>query len=215
MSCACRIELAAELGADALFDEGVEAARNACVAGATLAAAAITASAWYDNPLSGAPALRECMARLGSNPLEVTAWQRSFAPSVHPETHDAGFAPGFGFVSEPQAERVLAAARRLAACPRAERLRFYLTHAAALADAGALNPAGLAALVFCDHALSSDDAEGEYLLCRVGVALREAARARRRGLAHFPFFSEAYCYEGSAPRAQRRNLRDAMQRVGL
>lgn len=214
MSCECRALLASELAGEALFDQGVEAARNACVAGATLAAAAITASAWYDNPLTGTRALLDCMAKLDEAPLSLEAWQRAFAPGVHPETHDECFSPGFGFVSEEQADCLLRAARRLAGCPRAERLRFYVAHCSEL-GLGALNAAGLTGLVFSDHAVSLDDAEREFLLCRVDVAMQQAARARSNGLARFPFFSEAYVYEGSSPEPRSRSLSAAMRRVGL
>ncbi|HET9929830.1 MAG TPA: hypothetical protein VFQ35_04050 [Polyangiaceae bacterium] len=213
MSCVCRAALANELAAEALFDEGVEAARNACVAGATLAAAAITASAWYDNPLTGARALRDCLEKLGALPLSVDAWRAAFAPGVHPETGDA-FAPGFGYVEPRQESWLLASASRLAECPRAEKLRFYLSHCHPM-PSSRLNVAGLAALVYCDHGLSLDDAEREFLLCRVDVALREAARARTLGIARFPFFSDAYFYEGASPPARTRSLSEAMRRVGL
>ncbi len=215
MSCRCRALLANALAHEALFDEGVEAARNACVAGATLAAAAITASAWYDNPLTGTSALLDCLAKLDELPLSLEAWQQAFSPSTHPETQDESFSPGFGFVSEEQGACLLSAARRLAECPEAERLRFYLARSCELGFDKALNAAGLAALVYSDHAVSADDAEREFLLSRVDVAIREAAGARSRGLAHFPFFSEAYVYEGTSPKARSRDLSDAMRRVGL
>src|SRR5690348_16970803 len=100
--------LAAELARQALFDEGVEAARNACVAGAPTAAAVITAAAWYDNPLTGAPALLGCMALVSPLPLgDVTAWLDALRPAPHPTTGDPGFTPGFGFVSAAQAGAVV------------------------------------------------------------------------------------------------------------
>ena len=74
-----------ELTQPACFDEGVEVARNACVAGASLAAAVISAGAYYDNPLSGVPALRACMKRLAVLPLELRAWQQALAPAPDPE----------------------------------------------------------------------------------------------------------------------------------
>jgi hypothetical protein len=215
MSCHCRAHLANALANEALFDEGVEAARNACVAGATLAAASITASAWYDNPLTGTRALLDCLAKLDELPLSLEAWQRAFAPRTHPETQDDSFSPGFGFVSEEQGACLLSAACRLADCPEAERLRFYLSHSGGLGFDEALNAAGLAAFVYSDHAVSADDAEREFLLSRVDVAIREAARARSRGIAHFPFFSEAYIYEGTSPKARSHDLSEAMRKVGL
>src|SRR3954467_10792363 len=75
------------------FDEGVEAARNACVAGAPLAAAAITAAAWYDNPFTGPPALRAWRQRLGPLPLTLEAWLDALVPSIAAETDGACFSP--------------------------------------------------------------------------------------------------------------------------
>ncbi|HMA91428.1 MAG TPA: hypothetical protein VKP30_02035, partial [Polyangiaceae bacterium] len=51
-----------------LYDEGIEAARNACAGGASIASAAITAAAFYDSPLDGIHALRACMDSLQSLP---------------------------------------------------------------------------------------------------------------------------------------------------
>ena len=215
MSCQCYAQLANELAQEELFDAGVEAARNACVAGATLAAAAITASAWYDNPLTGARAVLECMARLRDVGTDLDAWLRAFAPGSHPETADE-WSPGFGFVDPAPARVLVTSAARLSACPLAAKLRFFLADADALTrQSGALNVAGLAALVFSDHDCANHEAERRFLLARVDVAMREAARARHFGIARFPFFTESYVYEGSSPPARRSNLAAAMRRVGL
>ncbi|MGC4087088.1 MAG: hypothetical protein QM756_04130 [Polyangiaceae bacterium] len=216
MSCSCCARLHRELGAAELFDAGVEAARNACVAGASLASAAITASAWYDNPLCGAGALRECMQRLGALPLELSAWIEAFSPRVHPETSDPDWVPGFGFVSLPQRGSVLRAAERLRGCASGSRLGFFLEHQRAItALAGPLNGTGLAALVFSDHGLSLDDAERCFLLAHLDVALAQAASARRAGLAKFPFFTESYVYEGERPPLRQIDMQALMRQVGL
>jgi len=220
MNCACRLELMSELAHEALHDEGVEAARNACVAGAPLASAAITASAWYDNPLTGAPALRECLRRLNGLSRGAAAFAAAFVPATHPETSDPGWAPGFGFVTELQAATLLAAAERLRvsveACKGPGMLGFFLAHAHdIMATSGPLNAAGLTALVFADHAASSDAAERAFLLARLDVALDQAARARAAGLAQFPFFAKEYIFEGTSPPVRRFDLETLMQRVGL
>jgi hypothetical protein len=220
MKCACRHELARELGHEALFDEGVEAARNACVAGAPLASAAITASAWYDNPLTGAPALRECLRRLSDLPRTLGAFASAFRPRIHPKTEDADWSPGFGFVTAPQTSALLAASERLRVCVEAcvgpGWLAFFVAHSRAIEGAcGPLNAAGLTALVFADHAGSADAAERTFLVARLDVALAEAALARAAGLARFPFFSKEHVFEGSSPAPRRFDLEALMQRVGL
>jgi hypothetical protein len=217
-------DLIRELADGGLFDEGVEAARNACVAGASIASAAITAAAWYDNPLTGAPAVIECMARLSGLPFEVEGWVEALKPRSHPETSDPEFSPGFGFVGAAQGEAIIAACARLlqariqAAGGRAgaPRSAFFLEHRRAIeAAAGRLNQAGLAALVFLDCAVDRDEAERTFLVCRIETAIAEAQRARSRGLSAFPFFAESYVYEG--PRRPERSLDlDAVRRkMGL
>src|SRR5512133_222966 len=170
------IQLAHELSAVTLFDEGVEAARNACVAGASIAAAAITAAAWYDNPLTGVPALRDCMALLAALPLELEAWQTALAGRSHPETMDPNYTPGFGFVSELQAEAILESCKRLvAACgfrPEAAHSAYFLRHHQELfSTSGALNHVGLAALLFVDHHVGIEESERRFLVWRIEVAV--------------------------------------------
>jgi hypothetical protein len=213
------VRLAAELGARALWDEGVEAARNACVAGASIAAAAITAAAYYDNPLTGIGALSACMQRLEPLPLELSAWRAALAPRACLRA-GAELSPGFGFVTPVQAERVLAACERLCAeepplCT--PRCRFLLEHAPELcALAGPLNPAGLTALCFLDHGRDTEHAERHFLAWRTDIAVAEAQRARRAGLGAFPFLSEHFAYEGEWPPPPRPRDRAALlASVGL
>jgi hypothetical protein len=203
-----------------MFDAGVEVARNASVAGATLASAAIAASAWYDNPLTGTGALRECLRTLSDLPYQLPAWRAAWAPRPQPETMDPDWVPGFGFVTSEQERAVLSAAARLhqarRGCAAEDRLGFFLKHATRLADvSGALNATGLAALVLADHSTPVDEAEQMYLMARLDAAIREAARARAAGLHKFPFFSQQYCYEGSSPPVRRLDLDALMQQVGL
>ena len=197
-------DLGRELAAEALFDEGVEAARNACVAGASIAAAAITAAAWYDNPLTGTPALLACMEKVGPLPLDVERWTAALAPTRHPETGDPDFAPGFGFLGGPRAEAVHMACARLVGAREggqgAPRGAFFLEHRRAIEDvAGPLNQAGLAALLFLDHGIDATSAERMFLVWRIETAIGEAQRARSAGLARFPFFQESYVYDGHRP----------------
>lgn len=220
MSCDCSASLARELGQSALFDEGVETARNACVAGASLAAAAIAASAWYDNPLTGTGALRECLARLRGLAHCADNWARAWGPIRHPDTGDPDWVPGFGFITTEQASAVSRAAVRLhgsrRGCCTDDHLGFYVRNRAALTPlCGDLNATGLAALVFADHALASDAAERKYLLARLDVAMLEASRARAGGIAAFPFFSNEYRYEGTSPSPRKLDLGVLMKRVGL
>lgn len=192
--------LAALLDSPELWDQGVEAARNACVAGAPLAAAAISAAAYYDSPLVGARALRALMQRLFAAPLELTGWRAALAPSAHPETLDPNFAPGFGYIDERGAQAVLNGCRTLYSITRGARLAFYVEHARALhAELGPLNVTGLCALAFLDAQLDDDEAERRFLLLRLAPALSAAQRARKAGLGRFPFFENGYAYEGAWP----------------
>jgi hypothetical protein len=195
--------LEAELGQRASFDEGVEAARNACAAGASIAAAAITAAAYYDNPLTGLGALRELMARLSDVPNELGPWERALARGCHSETGDADFTPGFGFVTAARAERILGACRRLAALasPRAPwRCRFMAQHHQSLSEAaGPLNETGLAALAYLDAGIDIESAERRWLTCKLAVAIGEAQRAQRAGVTAFPFSFGRYVYDGAEP----------------
>jgi hypothetical protein len=211
-------DLAKELAAEALFDEGVEAARNACVAGASIAAAAITAAAWYDNPLTGAPAVLACMARIRPLPFDVSHWIRALAPGPHPETGDPDFTPGFGFVHEPTAVAVRAALARLAATrggrPGRTKSAFFLEHGSAIA-AGCLNQAGLAALLFLDEGVPDADAERMFLVWRMETAIAEAQRARSAGLSSFPFFGDRFTYEGPRPPERTLDLVALRRELGL
>lgn len=186
-----------------LWDEGVEAARNACVAGAPLAAAAITAAAWYDNPLTGGRALLVARERFSSLSPQLETWLRALAPLPHPETGDPEFVAGFGFVGERAAVRTRELAARLHEITAGPRLGFYLTHQVAITRrAGPLNFTGLCALVFADACIDEDQAERSYLLLRLSPALAAAQRARRAGLPAFPFFEKEYEYEGSWPTSE-------------
>jgi hypothetical protein len=211
--------LARELAGGALSDEGVEAARNACVAGASIAAAAITAAAYYDNPLTGLGALRDCMRRLAATPPEPPALRAAFAPAPHPETLDPSYAPGFGFVPAGRAARVRAAAFRLLAAPppgpRRAGPALLASYDDLTAVAGPLNAAGLAAFAFFDRAVDPERAERQFLLWRVEAALVEAQKARRAGLAAFPFLTEAYTYEGTRPPVRSFDEGALRARLGL
>jgi hypothetical protein len=215
----CRGRLAGELSREELFDEGVEAARNACVAGASVAAAAVTAAAFYDNPLTGVPALRSLMDRLVELPLERAVWLRALARAAHPETGDEGFSPGFGFVSPSEATAVLGALKRLLTPWHAVRRScsaFFLAHRAAITQvSGPLNITGLCAFFLTDHGVSPEDAEGLFLVLRIEPALREAQRTRRLGLPALPFYEHPYVYEGSAPVMRTYDVQRLMEEVGL
>lgn len=195
--------LEAELGDRAALDEGVEAARNACAAGASIAAGAIAAAAYYDNPLTGLGALRELMSRLSDAPNELAAWQRVLSRARHPETDDADVTPGFGFVSADRAASTLAACRRLGELASADapsRCRFMADHHASLSElAGPLNTTGLAALAYLDAGVDIESAERRWLSCKLAVAIGEAQRARRAGVAAFPFSFGRYVYDGPEP----------------
>lgn len=188
--------LEAALAADVLWDEGVEAARNACVAGAPLAAAAITAAAWYDNPLCGGRALLGAYARFAALSDQLEAWRSALVA----DDVGSGGVPGFGFVSADAAAHVLASAQALRTLLPRGRLELFLEfQSALLAQTGPLNVAGLCALVFLDAGLDEDAAERRFLLLRLAPALAAAQRAKRAGLAGFPFFEQGYHYDGAWP----------------
>jgi hypothetical protein len=205
------------LGGDLFLDEGIEAARNACVAGASLAAALITAAAYYDNPFTGAPALRACMLRFGPLPLKLEAWLPEAARRDLDDRADAPFAPGFGFVLADQASAVQRECHRLVALGVAgPRCGFALEHHLALERAaGPLNATGLAALFFLDRGTPIDVAEQRFLLLRCELAMIEAEKARRAGIRAFPFLSERYVYEGDVPPGARLDVPALMRRLGL
>jgi hypothetical protein len=210
--------LVAALSEPALFDEGVEAARNACVAGASIAAAAITAAAWYDNPLTGLGALHGCMDILAGLPPSLAAWRDAFALREHGLVGDAA-APGFGFVTPALASAIAATAHRLfteAGAGDAWRGRFFVDHRDAITEvAGPLNAAGLAALGFVDHAIDRETAERAFLCARISTAIAEAQGARARGLAEFPFFEDAYHYAGTRPPPRAFDIAALRKQVGL
>ena len=209
--------LARELGRREAWDEGIEAARNACVGGASLAAGAIAAAAYYDNPLTGAPALRECLERLGPLPLALEDWRAALAPRPHPAADGRGVTPGFGFVA-PGREGVFfaALARWVERAPSAPRGRFLLAHHATLEPlTGPLNAAGLAALACADCDLDADEAERRFLLCKLESALDEAQKAQRLGLRAIPFDGVRYVYEGTLPAPRARDRAALLRRLGL
>jgi urease accessory protein UreF len=186
------------LASEALWDEGVEVARNACVAGAPLASAAIAASAWYDNPLSGGRAMLSAFARSKTLPLNVSEWLEAFAPARYLDLPE--FVAGFGFVDAAAAAEVQRGCEVLHEVTGGARLAFFLEHRQRIQQrAGALNVAGMCALVFADAGLEADQAERQFLLLRLAPALAAAQRAKRNGLAGFPFFEDAYAYEGGWP----------------
>lgn len=204
----------------ALFDEGVEAARNACVAGASVAAAAITAAAYYDNPLTGVPALVDCMQRVRAHASELTTvatWQHAFAPQRHPGSGDEGYSPGFGFVSSLQAEAVRLTCQQLRQTNLGwPALDAYLElHSRIEPTIGALNVCGLAALAFVDRGWDVDRAERSYLMLRMQPAIVEAQLARSRGIGAFPFFSDTLAYEGTYTCGEPPDLAALMREVGL
>ncbi len=212
--------LAATLTSDRLFDEGVEAARIACAAGASIAAAAMTAAAWYSNPFTGIPALRGCMQIVGALPMDLEAWQRALRrrPRAHEDT--SKYAPGFGFVGASQAKRLRHACGMLAGAhgSSAHRTRtiFFAKHAPEICrHSGPLNHAGLAALQFIDHGITEEEGERWYLLCRLEAAIAEAQRARSRGLAAFPFLQHEYVYEGDWPEPRPLDVDALRRRVGI
>jgi hypothetical protein len=209
--------LAHELGRPEAWDEGIEAARNACVAGASLAAGAIAAAAYYDNPLTGAPALRECMERVAPLPLALDAWRDALAPRPHPAADGHPVTPGFGFVA-PGRDGVFfgALARWVERAPSAPRSRFLLAHRASIEPlAGSLNAAGLTAFACLDCGLDGDAAERRFLLFKLESALDEARKAQRAGLRSIPFDGIRYVYEGALPEPRPRDRSALMRQLGL
>ncbi|HEX4339578.1 MAG TPA: hypothetical protein VH062_26910 [Polyangiaceae bacterium] len=219
MSPEWRTRLAQELASEDLYDEGVEASRNACVAGASIGAAAVTAAAFYDNPLTGAPAVRALMMRLADLPLDREAWRTALTGAPHPDTGDDDFTPGFGYVAPSEASAIVGALRRLLVPwqpATRSRSAFFLAHRAAITQmSGQLNVAGFCALFFLDHAVTPEDAEALFLVLRLEPALREAQRTRKVGLAALPFYEHPYSYEGTAPEVRTYDVERLMREVGL
>lgn len=223
MMRACREGLSHGLQRPAFFDPGVEAARNACAADASLASAAIAAAAYYDNPLTGSRALVACLGTL----CELSSDARPQA--TLPERFIAAFErardgeqppPGFGHITPARALAVRELARELtAACecaPAPRWLAVYLEHGGALGETlGPLNPAGLAALVLHDHGVAADEAEALYLTCRIEAAVGEARKARAAGLSRFPFSAYRYVYEGERPPPRHFDWPLLVERCGL
>lgn len=209
-----------ELTQPVLFDEGIEAARNACAGGASIASAAITAAAFYDSPLVGIRALRECMDLLQLLPLEIDAWLDTFHLRQDPTTRETIFAPGFGYVDPQQAAFLVSACRRHSSRRsgqlKAARCSFYLKHKERLlGTCGPLNRIGLMALVSSDHGVTVEDAERNFLLWQLDSAIREAQRARREGLGKFPFLSEYHQYEGIWPDKHQHRDEEYLIQIGL
>lgn len=203
-----------------LYDEGIEAARNACAAGASIASAAITAAAFYDSPLVGIHALRECMHSLQTLPFELEAWVSEFQCRYDPITRQMGFASGFGYVDDEQAAFLVSVCERhYARRPRQTeftRCSFFLEHQGVLASkCGPLNRVGLMALVSLDHAIDIEDAERYFMLWQLDSAIREAQRARQQGLAEFPFLSEYHQYEGPWPSQPQSAEGEYLVQLGL
>jgi hypothetical protein len=211
--------LEAELAHPASFDEGVEASRNACAAGASIAAAAITAAAYYDNPLTGLGALQELMSRLRTVPNELAAWQEVLSRRRHPETEDPDFSPGFGFVTPARAERTLLVCRRLAELTQtmcSSRCRFMAEHHGSVSEvAGPLNETGLAALVYLDTGIDIESAQRRWLSFKLALAVEEAQKARRAGIDAFPFSLGRYVYEGPRPAPGSLDLDALKRQLGL
>ena len=209
--------LARELSRAEAWDEGIEAARNACVAGASLAAGAIVAAAYYDNPLTGAPALRACLERVAPLPLALESWRDALAPRPHAAVDGQLVTPGFGFLGAGRDGVFFAAlARWSERGSSAPRSRFLLAHRAALEPlTGALNAAGLAAFVCLDAGLDGDAAERGFLLCKLESALDEAQKAQRAGLRAIPFDGIRYVYEGAMPAPRVRDRQVLLRRLGL
>jgi hypothetical protein len=211
--------LEAELAHPAAFDEGVEAARNACAAGASIAAAAITAAAYYDNPLTGLGALEELMARLRNVPSEITAWQEALSRRCYSETDDPDFTPGFGFVTAARAERTILVCRRLSeliGTSPSSRCSFMAEHHRSISEvAGPLNETGLAALVYLDTDLDIERAQRHWLSFKLSVAVEEAQKARRAGIDAFPFSFGRYVYEGPQPAPRSLDLDALKRQLGL
>lgn len=201
-----------------LFDEGVEAARNACVAGASISSAAITIAAYCDNPLTGIPALRELLGRLKRLEFDTPHWLDELSTATEgSETSPMSF-PGFGYVNRAQSDEIYRTCQTLAVhdSATAPYCQFYLRHRATLESRlGALNSTGLAALAFAAHGIEEDDAERLFLLWKTEPALVAAQRARRDGMSLFPFHSKALHYEGPMPAKRTFDFSSLARQVGL
>jgi hypothetical protein len=203
-----------------LFDEGIEAARNACVGGASIAAAATVAAAYCDSPLVGAPALRDCMQRLDAMPMVVEDWVAAFRCHPQAGTGKPIYAAGFGYASADQAALLRRICRRLLHQQQrtgsGARSVFYLQHHSLLTEhCGPLNRVGLMALVFVDQGCTLDDAERHFTVWNIERAIVEAQKTRRAGLSQFPFLSEIHRYEGPWPDCASASTNDYLRMIGL
>lgn len=208
------------LANEVLHDEGIEAARNACAAGASIAAAAIVAAAYYDSPLVGIPALRRLMQELARIPRELHVWLSAFRRETGTTSSPSNFAPGFGYVNEEQAAFVIDACRRCLGRRTQARdasvCAFFLeNHQSLTPFTGALNRVGLMAIVCTDLGTSLEDAERYFMTWRVECAILEAQKARARGLNQFPFLSEYHHYEGTWPSPTDIRRDDYLRQIGL
>lgn len=208
-----------ELSRPELFDEGVEAARNACIAGASLASAAITAAAWYDNPLTGAGALSACMRLFADLPQKIDDFGQALEPRMNEELGER-LTPGFGYVRPDQSRALLAClgdfVRKTPAAAGTPRTAFFLMSLDALgAVASTLNHAGFTAFVCLDQGLPPRAAERLFLSARIETAMAEADRARELGIAGFPFFLDEYRYLGGKPEPKAYDLSALRRAVGI
>lgn len=203
-----------------VFEQALEIARNACVAGASIAAAAIGVAAFCDSPLVGVPALRVCMARLAHLELTAEAWRRAFRRGCTGIERQSEPAPGFGYVNAACAANVRAACRRILTAQQRRsggRLtRFFLAqHTRIDRTCGALNPIGLMALVFVDEGVVPARAERHFLYWHIRRALVEAQRSSVIGTGRFPLLSELQQYEGTWPEPHQQPTRDYRREIGL
>jgi hypothetical protein len=81
--------------------------------------------------------------------------------------------------------------------------------------AGPLNETGLAALAYLDAGVDGESAERRWLTCKLGVAIAEAQKARRAGIAAFPFSFSRYVYDGPEPAPSSLDLVALKRQLGL
>ncbi len=213
----CVRELSREVRALFAADEGTEAARNACAGGASLSAAAITAAAYADNPLSGVPAMVRCLQVFRAGPSEVERWlhaprherEATGGARLEVSVEPRASAPDQSHPVDTAAEQLL---HQCGCRHRSRRLRAYVTHTPV---ATRVNPAGLAALVFADHEVPHDLAERCFLSWRITPALAAAQQVRGMGLDRFPFLRDCLVYDGPRPSVEPLDLEALLQRLEL